>query len=544
MPEHVMNPLPIGTVVHERYLITAAVGRGGLGTVYQVADILYGKQNVYALKELVDQSPGARKQFELESQWLQSLDHNHIPKVREHFEWHQRLYLVMDFVAGENLEQKLMRTHGRPFSEDQTLRWILPICDALQYLHTRVPPILHRDVKPSNIIVTPSGHPVLVDLGIAKAHLPGANQTSTFVRKAGTEGYAPPEQYTATGQTGPWSDVYGLGATLYQLLTGRLPPTAVERVALDTSLMPPQQANPAISSWVSVALLRALALRPADRFQSVQAFAQALTGPTGRIAGMFPELWPATPTPSSTPLMQPNSSPPAAAQTTPPFGASTPGLVSSIPVPRNPLGMSTPALPITPPMPISKPTLRQSTSQQMAVKDRQTLRQLQAEANAAEQRGEESVGDGPQRPRSRWRSPWLWGSAACGLLLTMVIIGAILFNASAPPDRSNPRATATGYFAALKAQNYTLAWQYSSAIYTDATSESSFIANLRSDDAQFGPVQQVDISKMKIENESAGSVTVQVDVSRADNPNSPVTYTLSLGLYNGSLWLINNITAS
>ena len=196
--------------------------------------------------------------------WLQSLDHNHIPKVREHFEWFGRLYLVMDFVDGENLEQKLQSASGRPFPEDQVLRWFLPVCDALQYLHTRVPPILHRDIKPANIIVTPAGHVVLVDLGIAKAHLPGANQTGTFARKAGTEGYAPPEQYTASGQTGPWSDVYALGATLYQLLTGRVPPTAIERVTLDAALIPPKPGQSS-HQWMGVGGADARAGAPAHR---------------------------------------------------------------------------------------------------------------------------------------------------------------------------------------------------------------------------------------------------------------------------------------
>ena len=149
----------------------------------------------------------------------------------------------MDYVDGENLEQYLRRL-GHPLPEDQALRWMLPICDALQYLHTRTPPLLHRDVKPANIIVTPGGHPVLVDFGIAKAHLPGMNQTLTFVRKAGTEGYAPPEQYAATGLTGPWSDVYALGATLYQLLTGQVPQTAVERITGVSPMPRPHALNP------------------------------------------------------------------------------------------------------------------------------------------------------------------------------------------------------------------------------------------------------------------------------------------------------------
>ncbi len=172
MDGNTLTSLPIGTIVHERYRVEGIVGKGGLGTVYSVLDILFGKQNIYALKEMADQSRSARRQFEHEAQWLQAVDHNHIPKVREYFDWRSRLYLVMDFVDGENLEQKLYRQGGRPLPEEQVIAWILPICDALSYLHTRTPSILHRDVKPANIIVTPAGHPVLVDLGIAKEHLP------------------------------------------------------------------------------------------------------------------------------------------------------------------------------------------------------------------------------------------------------------------------------------------------------------------------------------------------------------------------------------
>src|SRR5690348_9569610 len=313
--------LPIGTVVHQRYRITAIVGRGGLGTVYQVADVLYGRQNVYALKELIDQSQGARKQFELESQWLQSLDHNHIPKVREHFEWEQRLYLVMDYVEGENLEEKLAHALGRPLPEQQVLTWILPVCDALHYLHTRMPPILHRDVKPANIIVTPAQHAVLVDLGIAKEHLPGAGQTATFVRKAGTEGYAPPEQYTTAGMTGPWSDVYGLGATMYELLTGRVPPTAVERVALDSVMALPRQLNPAISPHVEEVILRAVAIRPADRFQTVGDVARGLMGQR-----TFTSSNGSTPNMGDRPISGYNGAQPAYRPVTPPNVNSAPGM--------------------------------------------------------------------------------------------------------------------------------------------------------------------------------------------------------------------------
>src|SRR5215469_15254479 len=119
--------LPINTIVNKRYQIVQVVGQGGLGTVYQVRDTIYGSANIYALKELIDQSHSARKQFLQEAKWLESLNHPHIPKVRDHFEWDHRLYLVMDFVAGENLDQKLRRLGGRGMPERQVLEWILPI---------------------------------------------------------------------------------------------------------------------------------------------------------------------------------------------------------------------------------------------------------------------------------------------------------------------------------------------------------------------------------------------------------------------------------
>ncbi len=127
---------------------------------------------------------------------------------------------------------------------------------------------------------------MLVDFGIAKAHLPGMNQTVTFVRKAGTEGYAPPEQYAAAGMTGPWSDVYALGATLYQLVTGRLPQTAVERITEMEPMPRPRDLVPSLSSLTDQTIMRALDLKPAGRYQSVIELASALTDSLRVLGGM------------------------------------------------------------------------------------------------------------------------------------------------------------------------------------------------------------------------------------------------------------------
>jgi serine/threonine protein kinase len=528
------EPLPIGTVVRERYLIENTVGRGGLGTVYQVRDEVYGKGNVFALKELIDQSSGARKQFELESQWLQSLDHNSIPKVREHFGWHDRLYLVMDFVDGENLEQKLSRLGGRPLPEQQVIAWILPICGALQYLHTRVPPILHRDVKPANIIVTPTGHPVLVDLGIAKEHLPGAGRTATFVRKAGTEGYAPPEQYTAAGQTGPWSDVYGLGATLYQLLTGGIPPTAVERVALDHKLLHPRAVNASISAQTDGVICKALEIRPADRFQSVAECARALAGQP-----FAPAVERGASPPLPYPSVPPNyTSRPEFARSTP--GANSPAPISSPtpsgvpsrrgdPAATRPIG--TGALPSQP-----RPAVHRAALETPAPPD-------EASDDWQRSRGAHDLSESDGGKRRPWfKSPVLLSACVVVLIALGVILGLTAIRNLTPPDRSTPNATITGYFSALRASNYARAYDFLTDSQTNIADRANMLDSLAADDGHYGRVLSARI--ISVENDSGGKVAAQVAVTRALDPNTPQIYSIELSQYSGNTWLIDSIATS
>ena len=529
------NPLPLGTVVHERYRVAVVVGRGGLGTVYQVTDVLFGKQNVYALKELIDQSPGARKQFELESQWLQSLDHNHIPKVREHFEWHGRLYLVMDFVDGENLEQKLLRVGVHGLSESQLIQWIVPICDALHYLHTRLPPILHRDVKPANIIVTPGGHPVLVDLGIAKEHLPGANQTLTFVRKAGTEGYAPPEQYASGGQTGPWSDVYGLGATLYHMVTGRVPPTAVERVALDRKLVRPRDLNASVSPLLDAVITRAMALRPAERFPSMVEFAQALAPGSGAMIAAHSPAPLASPVPRTPPAAPSWPSRPSSHPSTPSLAAvpiaSSPSPVSPVtPAPRG--GVTSGRLPAVE---------RTGGANRPTGSGRTQIAVARAEADPRADDGDDETGH-DTRGKGRRRRIAVIAGITCALAI-LIGLGAALIAASAPPDRSSPEATTQGYFNALKAQDYASAWQYVADSRNNVSSQSSFIAGLRSEDSQYGRVTIFTL--MPAQSAGATQATVQVTVTRSGAVSPDTTsFTVVLTQYDGGTWLITNITAT
>jgi serine/threonine protein kinase len=508
------SQLPLGTVVNGRYRVIRPVGQGGLGTVYQVTDVLYGRHNVYALKEQWDQSKSARKQFAREGAWLKQLDHRNIPKVVEHFEWNGRLYLVMNFVDGENLEQKLERAGGRPLPELQVISWILPICDALHYLHMRTPPIIHRDVKPSNIIVTATGHPVLVDLGIAKEHVPGANATATFVRKAGTEGYAPPEQYAAAGQAGPWSDVYGLGATLYQLLTTQIPPTAVERVALDARLRRPSELNPTVSPLTDAAILRALAIRPQDRFQSMvevkRALEAALAASSG--TGAYPSMH------GSAPFSAPFSVA-AAAQWSPPPDSSELAARPAARAPRTPVRTAGPL------------SARASTTPRHPSHPRVTQGPSATPSTDVATEGRRRLLD-PTRPL-------VWGAAVAIAVLVVAAVAVSILRSYAPLDRSTPRATVVGYFTALQAQNYSRAWQYTAASNGDQSSEVGYAQNLQADDAHNGRVLSFQVGA--VTEDSVGHSTCAVTVLRAGAPNTPIVYNVVLTQYN-SLWLIDHIS--
>ncbi len=588
MDHNALNPLPLGAVVHERYRVNAIVGRGGLGTVYSVLDILFGRQNIYALKEMADQSRSARRQFEHEAQWLQALDHNHIPKVREYFEWRSRLYLVMDFVDGENLELKLYNQGGHPLPEEQVIAWILPICDALQYLHTRRPSILHRDVKPANIIVTPAGHPVLVDLGIAKEHLPGANRTATFVRKAGTEGYAPPEQYTVAGKSGPWSDVYALGATLYHLLTTQVPVSAIDRVTQDPDLIHPAFYNRAISQQTDTAICRAMAMRPAERFQSVADFAAALSGaPTifnSPVSGTPRGQMPSAPSyaPGWNAPLTPQSPPPSSMPSAPLRGGAAPQPYSrSMPAgspefsPRAPSN-APPRTPSPPPsrypsfagshpsvtdvgsasgmnnlgqIDLSLPPLPPSQPSVMASAGRASKPALRGspETTAAEHEriresvtGRKHMTSGPRRGASG-RGPLLVGIALVFILLAVGIATFMIVPRLTPPDRSTPQATITGYFNALQQDDFSRAWQFVSASRNDTSSQDVFTQNLRADDSRYGKVISIHI--ISVDADGSNHATALVQAVRANAPGSPVVYSIALSQYDGTTWLMDSIAS-
>jgi len=277
--------LPPGTLLHQRYEIVEVIGGGGMGRVYLALDRhLEGRR--CAVKEIrtpPDATPemveAARRQFRQEAHALAQLDHPNLPKVYDFFAAGGRDYLVMEYVAGQDLRSILedTRQRGRFLPESQVLRWAEQLCDALSYLHNQTPPVLHRDVKPANVKLTPAGLIKLVDFGLVCTLQPEELQTVTVMRGVGSLPYTPLEQYSAElSHADIRSDIYALAATLYHLLTGQAPPTAQALFLQPQLLIPPMEINPAISPQVEHAILQAMSPHPRDRPPSIEAFRRAL----------------------------------------------------------------------------------------------------------------------------------------------------------------------------------------------------------------------------------------------------------------------------
>lgn len=262
-------PLEIGTLLNDRYRIEGVLGRGGFGAVYLATDERL--ELPCAVKENLNISPESERQFRREATLLATLRHPNLPRVTHHFVLSGHQYLVMDFVEGEDLNQRIEREGA--LAEEDVLRWTEQIGDALNYLHKKDPPVIHRDIKPANIRITPKGDATLVDFGIAKAT--AISQTTSRGARGVTPGFAPPEQY-GLGRTDPRADVYALGATLFCLLTGEAPPDSVERLVGREVLKPLKQLQPDVSPNVSDAIVKAMECRREERFHDVAEFLKAL----------------------------------------------------------------------------------------------------------------------------------------------------------------------------------------------------------------------------------------------------------------------------
>jgi serine/threonine protein kinase len=273
-------PLSPGEVVVDRYRVDDLLAHGGMSAVYQAWDLRL--ETPCALKEMVPY-PGMnekalaqlREQFFQEAQVLREMVHPNMPRVFDHFEWDGNAYLVMDYVEGQALDGIIEEEGKIPL--DILLGWARELFDALYYCHQKG--VLHRDVKPQNVIITPQGTVSLVDFGLAKLTNIEDRQTRTVMRGLGTPEYAPPEQYDAeTGSTDERSDIYGLGATIYHALTGTPPPTATQRIVDPSLLKPVAFYTSDVGEHISDAIVRSLSLQPSQRFRTVPEMAEAIMG--------------------------------------------------------------------------------------------------------------------------------------------------------------------------------------------------------------------------------------------------------------------------
>jgi formylglycine-generating enzyme required for sulfatase activity len=261
------------TILKNRYRIIHELGHGGMGAIYQAMD--ENLSCVVAVKETFATTDDQRRAFKREAELLANLNHPTLPKVMDHFTHDEGQFLVMQFVPGHDLAE-LLGLREQPFSVARVLDWADQLLDALNELHSSDPPIIHRDIKPSNLKVTPKGRILLLDFGLAKG-VAGQMATAEVNTHSSsiygyTAHYAPLEQIRRAG-TDARSDLYSLGATMWTLLTGKVPPDALSRIAEKEDGNPDPlcaagELNPKVSPALSSSINRAMALNRAHRHAS------------------------------------------------------------------------------------------------------------------------------------------------------------------------------------------------------------------------------------------------------------------------------------
>lgn len=250
----------IGEIIDGKYEILREVGRGGMSIVYLAMDKRLNKQ--WAVKEIKRQGSNENNQIVMQSllaeaNLMKKLDHPTLPRIVDILEYPHTIYVIMDYIEGEVLERVLKAYGAQP--EAAVVEWGKQLCDALDYLHTRTPAIIYRDMKPGNVMLKPDGTIKLFDFGIAREYKEGNREDTVCL---GTKGYAAPEQYGGKGQTDARTDIYCLGVTLYHLVTGKNP------CEPPYELYPIRHWDPSLSSGLEWVIQKCTQLNPADRFQS------------------------------------------------------------------------------------------------------------------------------------------------------------------------------------------------------------------------------------------------------------------------------------
>ena len=265
-------------ILQSRYRVVRQLGRGGMGAVYEAVDLRLG--HTVALKQTLTSDQELWKQFEREARLMARLNHSVLPRVSDYFTEGHRAFFVMQFVEGSDLAEIIAQQPG-PLPRNAVVAWADQLLDALIYLHAHERQIIHRDIKPHNLKLTPAGQIVLLDFGLAKTQVEDSSGDASCPSVFGyTPRYAPLEQIQDLGTT-PQSDIYALGATLYHLLTGVKPPDALARAtalvsARPNPLKPANEINSAVGTELTAILSRAMAQNPDERYRSATEFREAL----------------------------------------------------------------------------------------------------------------------------------------------------------------------------------------------------------------------------------------------------------------------------
>ncbi len=250
----------VGEIIDSKYEIIKELGRGGMSIVYLAMDKRLNKQ--WAIKEFRKDTDDASKQRALnallyEANLMKKLDHPTLPRIVDIIDDNQMVYIIMDYIEGESLDKVLNNYGAQP--QEAVIEWAKQLSDVLDYLHTRNPPVIYRDMKPANIMLKPDGSIRLIDFGIAREYKEGKDGDTETV---GTRGYAAPEQCIGKGQTDARTDIYSLGVTLYHLVTGKSPNEP------PFEPYPIRHWNPSLSSGLEWLIQKCMQLEPDERYQS------------------------------------------------------------------------------------------------------------------------------------------------------------------------------------------------------------------------------------------------------------------------------------
>ncbi len=258
----------VGQVIDDKYEILKLIGQGGMSKVYLAMDKRLNKQ--WAIKEIEKKARDKNNEIVVQSaiaeaNMIKQLDHPAIVRIVDIIDNGSVIYIIEDYIEGETLSSIIENNGAQP--QDLVIEWAMQICEAFEYLHTRKPPIIYRDMKPANVMLKPDGNIKIIDFGIAREY---KEQSLADTVSLGTKGYAAPEQFGGKGQTDARTDIYCLGVTLYHLITGQNP------CEPPYEIYPIRHWNPQLSAGLEAIIQKCTQLNPADRYQSCAELLYAL----------------------------------------------------------------------------------------------------------------------------------------------------------------------------------------------------------------------------------------------------------------------------